>query len=210
MGPAPLLHHGTTMRSTTRTVMVCAVLAFLAVLPALQAQPNKAREDALSQQEIDQLRDSAFLPTERLRVFTEILNSREKRLEDLLARRRHHTDFPADMHDVLEQFGTITDELNDNLDDYNRRHRDVRKALPKLIEATERWSTALRTAEENDAYNVVRRIALDDVRDTKALAGSLRTDLDAYFKAHPEADALEKKQAADPHAVRGGDGPPER
>lgn len=204
------MHHGTTLRSTTRTVMVCAVLAFLAVRPALQAQPNKAREDALSQQEIDQLRDAAFLPTERLRVFTEILNSREKRLEDLLARRRHHTDFPADMHDVLEQFGTITDELNDNLDDYNRRHRDVRKALPKLIEATERWSTALRTAEENDAYNVVRRIALDDVRDTKALAGSLRTDLDAYFKAHPEAEALEKKQAVDPHAVRGGDGPPER
>ena len=190
--------------------MVCAVLALLAVPPALLAQPNKAREDALSQREVDQLRDAAFLPTERLRVFTEILNSREKRLEDLLAKRRNHTDFPADMHDVLEQFGSITDELNDNLDDDNRRHRDVRKALPKLIEATERWSTALRTADENDAYNVVRRIALDDVRDTKALAGSLRTDLDAYFKAHPEAEALEKKQAADPHAVRGGDGPRER
>ncbi len=191
---------------TVRSLLpALALLAFIA--PSCMAAQKG--EDALSQREVDQLRDTAFAPADRIKLFTDILNSREKRLEDLLAKRRRHTDFPGEMHDVLEQFGAITDELNDNLDDYSRRHRDVRKALPKLIEATERWSTALRTAGEDESYNVVRRIALDDVKDTRGLAESLGTDLEAYFKAHPEAAAEEKKRNADPHAVRNSEGPPE-
>ncbi len=177
-------------------------VAFAAGLLLQPTAPACAQrgDDALSQREIDDLRDAAFEPVARLRVFTAILNSRQKRIEDLLARRRSHTDFADDMHDALDQFGRVVDELNDNLDDYNRRHRDVRKELPKLIQSTERWSTTLRTVGENDAFNVVRRIALDDVKDTSSLAGSLQTDLTAYFKAHPEAEAAEKRRGQNPHA----------
>ena len=182
----------------------------LTLLTASFPMPAQKGEDALSQREVDQLRDAAFVPAERIAVFTEILNTRQKRIDELLAKRRSHTDFPEDMHDVLDQFGQITDELNDNLDDFARRHRDVRKALPKLIAATERWSTSLRTVGENDSYNVVRRIAADDVKDTRQLADSLATDLEAYFKAHPEAEAQEKKRNSDPHAVHDGGGSPDR
>ena len=178
----------------------------LLLLPVFAAYPQAHAQkagDALSQREVDDLRDAAFEPIERIRVFTDILNSREKRIEDLLAKRRSHTDFAENMHDALEQFGQVIDELNDNLDDYNRRHRDVRKELPKLIAATDRWSATLGNVGENEAFNVVRRLALDNVRDTKGLAASLQTDLAAYFKAHPEAAAEEKKRGADPHAVHG-------
>ncbi len=196
-----------------------AGLLLLPPLPAARAQTADGalsqrdgalsqRDDALSQREIDDLRDAAFEPGVRIQVFTAILNSRQKRLEDLLAKRRNHTDFASEMHDTLDQFGKVTDELNDNLDDYNRRHRDVRKELPKLLAATERWSATLRSIGENEAFNVVRRIALDDVGDTNSLAIALGTDLTAYFKAHPEAAASEKKRSADPHAVRS-EGSPE-
>ena len=185
-----------------------ALAAGLLLHPAAPARAQKG-EDALSQREVDDLRDAAFEPVARIRVFTAILNSRQKRVEDLLAKRKNHTDFPDEMHDALDQFGKIIDELNDNLDDYNRRHRDVRKELPKLIESTERWSTTLRTVGENDAFNVVRRIALDDVKDTNSLAVSLQTELAAYFKAHPEVEAEEKKRGLDPHAVHA-EGSPER
>ncbi len=185
-----------------------SLAAGLLLQPAASAHAQKG-EDALSQREVDDVRDAAFEPVARIRVFTAILNSRQRRVEDLLAKRKSHTDFPDQMHDALDQFGKIIDELNDNLDDYNRRHRDVRKELPKLIESTERWSTTLRTVGENDAFNVVRRIALDDVKDTNSLAASLQTDLTAYFKAHPEAEAEEKKRSSDPHAVHA-EGSPER
>ncbi len=188
-----------------RATFSAFALAWLLATGSCSAQVG---DDALSQKDVDRLRDTAFTPMERIKVFTEILNDRQKLIDDLLARRRSHTDFPGDMHDALDQFGKIVDELNDNLDDYGRRHRDVRKILPKLIEATERWSTALRTPADNEAFNVVRRIALDDVKDTRTLAESLRTELDAYFKAHPEAEAQEKLRNADPHAVHGEEGPP--
>ena len=77
----------------------------------------------------------------------------------------------------------------------------MRKALPKLVQATERWSTTLRSPADDEAYAVVRRIALDNVKDTRDLATELGTELDAYFKAHPEAEKAEKKRAGDPHAV---------
>lgn len=170
---------------------------------------GQAGEDVLSQREVDSLRDAAFVPVDRVIAFERILNDREKRLDELLAKRRGHTDYAGDMHDLFDQFGSITDELNDNLDEYNRKHRDVRKVLPKLIEATERWSTALRSPAEDEAYAVVRRIALDNVKDTRQLAQSLQTDLDAYFKAHPEAEKEEKRRYSDPHAVHGEDPKPQ-
>ena len=62
-----------------------------------------------------------------------------------------------DAHDLFEQITAIADELDDNLDDYAPRHQDIRKALPKLIQATERWSSDLKTPPDNEAYNVSRK-----------------------------------------------------
>ena len=189
-----------------RLLVFLAVVLLLHPLAVIHAQKG---DDALSQREVDDLRDAAFEPVARIKVFTTILNNRQKRIEDLQTKRRSHTDYPEDMHDVLDQFAKIIDELNDNLDDYNRRHRDVRKELPKLIESTGRWSSTLSAVGENDAFKVVRRIAVDSVKDTTDLASSLQTELTAYFTAHPEAAAEEKRRSLDPHAVHG-EGAPER
>ena len=152
---------------------------------------------------MDDLRDAAFVPGDRIVTYSRILDDRAKRLEELLARRRGHTDYAGEMHDALEQFGAIADELNDNLDEYSRNHRDVRKVLPKLLQAAERWSTTLRSPAEDEAYGVVRRIALDNVKDMREIAEKLGPDLEAYFKAHPEALKEEKRRSDDPHAVHG-------
>lgn len=188
-------------------LLLLALLTTALVHPVPAAHAQKG-DDALSQREVDDLRDAAFEPMARIRVFTTILNSRQKRIAELLAKRSSHTDFAGEMHDALDQFASIVDELNDNLDDYNRRHRDVRKELPRLLKASESWSATLGTVGENDAFNVVRRVAATDVKDTTGLATSLDTELTAYFKAHPEALAEEQKRARDPHAVHA-EGAPE-
>ncbi len=190
----------------TRLWRLAAVALSSAILLSCALAPRnaraQARDDMLSEREVDGLRDAAFVPMDRIRVYVQILDDREKRIDELLAKRRGHTDFPSEMHDALDQFGAIADELNDNLDEYSRHHRDVRKALPKLIAATDRWANALRAPADNDAYTVVRKIALDNVKDTREIATSLQTDLDAYFKAHPDAEKEEKQRNGDPHAVR--------
>ncbi len=191
------------MMTALRRLLLLLPVACLLTVPCFA----QSREDALSQREIDNLRDAVFVPSDRIVVFEQILDDRQKQIDTLLARRKGHTDFAGEMHDILDQFGGIADELNDNLDEYSHRHRDVRKILPKLIQATERWSTSLRAPADNEAYGVVRRIALDNIKDTRELATSLQTDLDAYFKAHPEAEKEEKKRNNDPHAVHNGDSP---
>ena len=168
---------------------------------------GQARDDVLSEREVDSLRDAAFVPSERIATFELILNDRERRINELLAKRKGHTDFAGDMHDVLDQFGAIVDELNDNLDEYSHDHRDVRKVLPKLLAATERWSTTLRSPADEEAFAVVRRIALDNVKDTRELAAQLGTELDAYFKTHPDAEKAERKRLGDPHGVNTEDNP---
>ncbi len=179
-------------------LVLVAALAFHAPSPA-RAQ---AAEDVLSQKEVDLLRDAAFSPVDRIAAFEQFLNDRQKRIQELVTKRHGHTDYGGDMHDALDQFGQIVDELNDNLDEYSRQHRDVRKALPKLLKAAGDWSATLSSASDNEAYNVVRKIALDNLKDTREITQQLQTDLDAYFKAHPEALKEEKKRNADPHAVR--------
>jgi hypothetical protein len=152
----------------------------------------------MSQAEIESLREASYMPVDKIKAFEKMLDDRERRIDELMKKRRG-PGFGVDMHDVMEQLGAIADELNDNLDDYNSKHRDVRKALPKLVQATDRWSTSLRAAGEDDRYNVVRRIALDTLKDTRSIAEEMETSLEAYFKEHPDAEKLEKQRASDPH-----------
>ena len=63
-------------------------------------------------------------------------------MTDLLATKPRRPGREQDIHDLLEQFTAIADELNDNLDDYAPPTATCRKALPKLLAATERWSNS--------------------------------------------------------------------
>ena len=128
-----------------------------------------------------------------------ILNTREQEMTDLLSKPRR-PGFNQDMHDLLDQFASIADEFNDNLDEYQSKHRDIRKALPKLVSAIERWSTTLRAPADDQAYNIVRKMALDSLKDMHDTAASMETEQAAYFKAHPDAEKLEKERADPQHA----------
>jgi hypothetical protein len=174
---------------------VCA-LVLLAPAAIAYAQDD---DSSMSQKEIESLRDSAYIPSDRVLVFVKILNTREQEITDLLSKPRR-PGFNQDMHDLLDQFASIADEFNDNLDEYQSKHRDVRKALPKLVSAIERWSTTLRTPADDQAYNIVRKMALDSLKDMHDTAASMETEQAAYFKTHPDVEKLEKERADPQHA----------
>jgi len=140
----------------------------------------------MSEGEIEQLRDSAYYPSDRILVFIKLLDARNKKIQDLFAQPRK-PGREQDTHDLLEQFTDIADELNDNLDDYGPHHRDLRKVLPKLIDATERWASNIKQPPEDAAYDLSRKLALEAIRDIREEATHLVEDQKTWFAAHPPA-----------------------
>jgi hypothetical protein len=178
---APPTHHGLGRRSAARAVQAAAaILALLAATP-LRAQLH---QPVLSQAEIEQIRDARFVPTDCILLFVKFLDLRVQEIHDLCAKPRR-PGREQDTHDLIEQFTAIADELADNLDDYGPRHADLRKALPKLTDATERWATALKSPPDHEAYNVSRKIALESVRDLREASTQLTAEQAAWFKSHP-------------------------
>jgi hypothetical protein len=141
-------------------------------------------EPALSDAEVEILRDKAPMPQERVIAFMGFLEDRSKAIEKLTTlKRRPGRD--EDIHDIMEQFTSIANDLQDNLDEYDKRHKDVRKALPRLLAATERWATVLKTPPENEAYNLSRKLALEAVADIREAATTMVAAQNAWFQAHP-------------------------
>jgi hypothetical protein len=149
----------------------------------------------MSDAEVESLRSSAAVPMERITAFEKMLNDRVHSIDTLLAKPRRPA-FASDMHDAIAEFGGIADELNDNLDEYDKNMRDVRKVLPKLIAATERWATSLRAAGDDERYKVVRRIALDTLKDTHDLAVAMLETQAKYAKEHPDWANAEQDRVA--------------
>lgn len=157
-----------------------ALVLFALVLP-LHAQRD---DSALAEAEIDQLREAAYYPNERVLVFIKLLDTRNKAIQDMFAHPRR-PGREQDTHDLLQQFTAIADELSDNLDDYGPRHRDIRKALPKLLEATERWSSNLKSPPDNEAYSLSRKLALEAIQDLHEETTQLIEEQKTWFAAHP-------------------------
>lgn len=163
------------------TRLLCFAATLLLFLPPLYAQSN---DHSLSNAEIEKLRDTAYYPNQRVELFIKLLDERTRQIEDLYAHPRK-PGREQDTHDLLEQFNSIANELEDNLDDYSTRHRDVRKSLPKLIDATERWSSAIKSPPDDEAYNVSRRLALEAIRDIHDDTNDLIAEQKSWFAAHP-------------------------
>jgi hypothetical protein len=165
----------------SRRSLLIAVLALQALSCSAYAQRGQA---SLTEGEIEQLRDSAYVANDRVLVFIKLIDIRIKALQDMYAKPRR-PGREQDTHDLFEQFSALADELNDNLDDYGPRHRDIRKALPKLVEATERWATIARTPPDNATYNVARKIALEAIHDLREAATQMIDEQKTWFAAHP-------------------------
>ena len=189
--PTSLAHASRSATPRRLLSLACFSCLLLATHPARPQQ----KEPALSETEVEQLRESAYIPSDRIAVFMKLLDTRAQRMTELVNKPRR-PGREEDIHEMLEQFTSIADELNDNLDDYAPRHRDLRRQLPKLVEATDRWSTALRSPPEDEAYNVARRLAIESVRDIREEAVRLVADQRSFFAAHPEAAKAEKDREA--------------
>lgn len=172
------------LRTRFRAGLCSVLLAMFAISCLTNALMAQTQTPTLSDTEVEQVRQARYVPSDCILLFVKFLDKRMKQIQDLYAKPRR-LGREDDTREILNQFTAITDELADNLDDYGPRHADLRKALPKVVDATERWASAIKAPPDDDVYDVARRITLESIRDLRESATQMEADQATWFKAHP-------------------------
>src|SRR5499427_3259279 len=91
------------------------------------------RRDPLTEAEADQLRQAALEPYKRLQLYIKFTNARLTSIDQTVADPNQAAGRGRKIHDLLEDFTALLDEINDNLDMYQGRPltKDDRKDFKK-------------------------------------------------------------------------------
>jgi uncharacterized coiled-coil DUF342 family protein len=178
-----------------RTLAGAALLLLIASMA-----PAQRRRDPLTQAEIDQVRDASWEPQQRLALYVTFARDRLTKLETMRSDPKTNVkDRPQQIHDLLDAFLRIYDELNDNIDTYIDRKDDIRKPLKKIVEADTEFQAKLRAlkdaadvpAEEAKQYEFVLTNTLDTVDTSAEDHRKLQVDLEDAAK-HKKLNAAAK------------------
>jgi len=145
-------------------------LGLIACLVVLPISPAQGRHDPLTQAEIDQLRDTAQEAPERLKLYVQFARDRLVKLEQARSDPKVK-DRGQLTHDGLDDFLSVYNELDENVDNFADRRDDLRKALKTVIEGDTEFQSKLRaiknaagvSAEEASQYEFVLRDAVTTV-----------------------------------------------
>ena len=166
-------------------------LCFLAWMAAL-ALPAAAsiHRDPLSEAETDQLREAADDPPLKLKLFLKFARQRLESAEALRTDPKAGPDRGQQIHDLLEDFGNLVDELSDNVDAYATRKEDLRKPLVEIVAATGDFAARLKdfktaaaaSPKESKAYTFALADAIDSVDSSLKNAEELLQEQKEQFK----------------------------
>jgi predicted nucleic acid-binding Zn-ribbon protein len=151
--------------------------------------PAQRRSDPLTQAEIDQLRDTAVEPELRMKFYVQFARTRLVALEQMRSDPKV-TDRPLRTHQMLEDFLAVYDELNDNLDNFEGRRSDLRKALKAVIEGDTEFQAKLRALQddarssrkESDEYRFILSNAIESVDNNTEDHRRLLTEQEELWK----------------------------
>ncbi len=147
-------------------------MGLIALLCACGGYSAAQKRDPLNEKEVDEMRESADWPDKRLELMVKFTRARISAIDQLRADGKNAKDRPMQIHDLLEDFSSLMDEIEDNVEMYGSHKADMRKGLMLLIEANSEWQLKLRRLkeqsppEELDQYSFALANALDAVSDT--------------------------------------------
>lgn len=133
------------------------------------------KRDPLTEKEVDEMRDTADYPDKRLEVMIKFARVRMAAIEQLRAG-KGVKDRPQQIHDLLQDFSELVDEIDDNIDMYSSHQTDMRRGLKLLLEADSEWQLSLERLkaqsppEELDQYEFVLANTRDTVKDSSESA----------------------------------------
>lgn len=169
-----------------RIAQVACVLAWMALL-ALPAGSSVHR-DPLTEAETDQLREAAQDPPLKLKLFLTFARQRLDSAEGLRLDPKAGPDRGQQVHDLLEDFTNLVDELSDNVEAYAGRSEDLRKPLVEIIAATGDFSARLKAFQ---AASVASPAA---TKESRAYSFALADAIDAVESGLHDAQELLQEQ----------------
>ena len=159
------------------------LLALLVAVGCVARVYAQDRNDPLTEDEINQIRDNKIHPDERIRLYIKFMGERLDAVRQLSAD-RHAPDRKAQIRDKLEEFTNLCDELQDNLETYDAAHADIRKSLKDLVAASGRWPDTLHAVPADQTYEFSQKTAMDAAQSAADEAKQLTTEQDVYFDTH--------------------------
>ena len=172
-----------------RTVAITGVWMMLAMAP-LFAQSKK---DPLTEQQIEDVREAGDQPPQRIKLFVGYVEERTKEIHSL------NTDAGAQnktvrMHNLFEEFTRLSDELEDNMDNFNDEHADLRKVLKEIVEKSGQWTAVVNEPPPNTQYDFVRKTALEANLSVHDAATQMLADQEKYFAEKKKQEKEQEKQ----------------
>jgi hypothetical protein len=166
---------------------MAALALLMCAAPVALAQKNT--RDPMTDAEIDQMREAADYPNKRLELMVKFAKERISMIDLVRTDSDSAATRPKQIHDLLQDFVTLLDETDDNIDMYESHSTDMRKGLKLVIEANSEWQLKLRQLkeqtppEELQQFSFVLANAVDTVADS---AKSARETLEEQNKLAAE------------------------
>lgn len=123
-----------------------SVLCLVALFSSLARGQHK--RDPLTEPEVDQLRETAQEPDKRLKLMVKFARARMLAIDQLRSDPKLAQGRGEKIHDLLEDFMNLVDEIDDNVDNYSGKQSDIRKSLKEVVEADTDFQLKLRTLKD--------------------------------------------------------------
>lgn len=165
------------MKGTKCALTVWTVL-FLLATPAWAQR----RHDPLNDKEVDQLRETAQEPDQRMKLYVGFAKARMEMIEHMRIDPKLMGENYSEMRGLLEDLATLVDETDDNLDQYNSRSDDLRKPLKLIVQMDSDFQVKLEelkrtsTPEQLRAYGFALESAMDSVNESADSARAMLQD----------------------------------
>jgi hypothetical protein len=173
-------------------VAITGVCILLAIAPAGTSWAQ-SKKDPLTEQQIEAVREAGDQPLERIRLFVGYVDERAKAIHtlsaDTIAQNKN-----VRMHNLLDEFTRLSDDLQDNMDNFNEQHADLRKVLKEIVDKTTEWTTVLNEPKPSDQYDFVRKTAIDSNQSAHEGATQMLADEIKYFAEQKKEEKEREKE----------------
>ena len=176
----PQLHRTPARRLCIRHQLGFCLLTLLFLSGLTRIAPAQDKDDPLTEAQVDKLREVADQPPERIKLYIEFIGQRADAIAEMVGDTRIQNK-PPKIRQLLQEYTRLVDELQDNLDNYDEIHADIRKVLKELVPASKKWLDTVNKTPPDSVYDFPRKTAADASESLVDQATKLQTDLDKYF-----------------------------
>jgi ABC-type transporter Mla subunit MlaD len=163
------------------------------MLLAMVTASAQSRKDPLTDRQIEEVREAGDQPPERIKLFVGYVDDRAKEI-DSLSKDSSAQNRALRIHNLLDEFTRLSDDLQDNMDNFDDQHADLRKILKDVVAKTTEWATVLNEPPPHPQYDFMRKSALDANRSAHDGAEHMLADEEKYFAEKKKQEKEEQKR----------------